>query len=80
MFLKRDVRYRHFLLKHGIDAAISRCNIRTCHNSVTPEYWIRYFGERLIFNKFDNISIIDNTDLSIEETVLRIMETSGSTN
>lgn len=40
----------------------------------------RFFDERLIFSKIDNIYIIDNTDLSIEETVLRIMETSGSTN
>lgn len=39
---------------------------------------IRYFDERLIFNEFDNISITDNTDLSVEETVLRIMETSDS--
>jgi len=78
IFSKRGLKYRHFLLKPDIDTVISRCNTRTCHKSVTPEYWIRYFDERLIFNENDGVVIIDNTDLSIDETVMRVIETSES--
>jgi len=73
IFSKRKLKYRHFLVKPNIDTVISRCNTRTCHKNVTPEYWIRYFHERLLFSENTDISIIDNTDLSIDETVMRIM-------
>jgi len=76
IFSKRELKYRHFLLKPDIDTVISRCNTRTCHKSVTPEYWIRYFHERLLYNENTDVTVIDNTDLSIDETVMRIMETS----
>ena len=75
IFLKRRLKYSHFLLKPDIDAAISRCNTRTCHKSVTPEYWIRYFDESLLFNGSADVFTIDNTDLTVDETVMKIMET-----
>ena len=74
MFLRRKLRFRHILLKPNIDTVISRCNIRTCHKSITPEYWIRYFHERLMYNDSTDISVIDNTDLSVDETIIRILE------
>ena len=76
MFSWRKLRYRHILLKPDIDTVISRCNIRTCHKSVTPEYWIRYFHDRFLFCDSDGIFVIDNTDLSVDETIMWIMETS----
>lgn len=76
IFSWRELRYRHILLKPDIDTVISRCNTRTCHKSVTPEYWIRYFHKRLLFNENAGIFVIDNTDLSIDETVMRIIEAS----
>ena len=75
IFEERELRYRHFLLKPDIDTVISRCNTRTCHKSVTPEYWIRYFHERLLYGEGADITVIDNTNLSINATVMRIMET-----
>ena len=75
IFLKRRLKYSHFLLKPDIDAAISRCITRTCHKSVTPEYWIRYFDESLLFNGSADVFTIDNTDLTVDETVMKIMET-----
>lgn len=39
----RRLRYRLYLLRPEYAAALQRCQTRTCHKSVTPEYWIDYF-------------------------------------
>ena len=43
LFCEAETAIRHILLKPDIDTAIDRCTTRTCHQSGTPEYWIRYF-------------------------------------
>lgn len=71
VFQSRNLKYRLFLLKPEYQTALERCQSRTCHASVTPEYWIKYFYERLNFD--DRVIVVDNTNLTPEETVAHIL-------
>ena len=77
LFTQLKLRFRHILLKPDIETAIARCSLRTCHKSVTPEYWIRYFHDRLLYEDKSDVNVIDNTDLSVAETIGKILETNG---
>ncbi len=72
LFESKKIRYKFILLKPDFDTALSRCQMRTCHNHITPEYWIRYFYDRL--DSSDEMQVIDNTELTIHETVNQILD------
>jgi predicted ABC-type ATPase len=71
IFQSRSLEYRLFLLKPDYRTAVQRCQSRTCHGSVTPEYWIRHFYEKLNFD--DRVVVIDNTNLTPEETAAYVL-------
>ena len=54
----RNMRYKFYLLKPSYQTAFRRCQTRICHNSVTPEYWINYFYNILVFH--EGAEVIDN--------------------
>ena len=66
IFQSRNLKYRFFLLKPEYQTAVARCQSRVCHGSVTPEYWIRQFYEKLDFD--GRVNVIDNTNMTPEET------------
>ncbi len=70
-FQSRNLKYRLFLLKPEYQTAVARCQSRTCHASVTPEYWIRHFYEKLDFD--DRVNVVDNTALTPEETAAYVL-------
>lgn len=72
IFQSRNMKYRFFLLKPEYQTAWERCQTRTCHDSVTPEYWIKYFYDMLNFD--DRVIIVDNTHLTPEETAARVLQ------
>ncbi|OGO35565.1 MAG: hypothetical protein A2147_04600 [Chloroflexi bacterium RBG_16_57_8] len=72
IFQSRNLNYRLFLLRPEYQTAVERCQSRTCHASVTPEYWIRHFWEMLDFD--DRVIVVDNTDLTPEETAAHILQ------
>jgi predicted ABC-type ATPase len=74
IFQSRNLEYRLFLLKPDYRTAVQRCQSRTCHGSVTPEYWIRHFYEKLSFN--DRVIVVDNTSLTPEEAVAYVLKKS----
>lgn len=67
MFEQRNMNYKFILLKPKYEVVLQRCQTRTCHKSVTPEYWIDYFYKLLNFT--DEVEVIDNSDMTAEETV-----------
>lgn len=67
----RRLRYRFYLLKPDYAAALQRCQTRTCHKSVTPEYWIDYFYRLLNYDA--TVNVVDNTLLTAEETAAYIL-------
>jgi len=71
IFRSRNLKYRLFLLKPDYQTAVVRCQSRTCHASVTPEYWIRHFYEKLNFD--DIVDVVDNTNMTPEETATHIL-------
>jgi predicted ABC-type ATPase len=71
IFQSRNLEYRLFLLKPDYRTAVQRCQSRTCHGSVTPEYWIRHFYEKLSFD--DRVIVVDNTSLTPEETAAYVL-------
>ena len=75
MFMKRGLRHRHILLKPDIDTAVYQCNTRTCHDNITPEFRVRFFGKELMYTKEDDVHIVDNTNLTADETIIEIMKT-----
>lgn len=54
----RNMRYKFYLLKPSYQTAFRRCQTRICHNSVTPEYWINYFYNILVFH--EGVEVIEN--------------------
>ena len=72
IFQSRNLKYRLFLLKPEYQTAVMRCQSRTCHGSVTPEYWIRHFYEKLNFD--DRVIVVDNTNLTPEETAAYVLK------
>ena len=71
IFQSRNLEYRLFLLKPDYRTAVVRCQSRTCHASVTPEYWIRHFYEKLSFD--DRVVVVDNTNMTPEETAIHVL-------
>jgi predicted ABC-type ATPase len=78
IFQSRNLKYRLFLLKPEYQTAVARCQSRTCHGSITPEYWIRYFYKQLDFD--DSVNVIDNTNMTPEETADLILNKSRAAN
>ena len=72
IFQSRNLKYRLFLFKPDYQTAVERCQSRTCHASVTPEYWIKYFYEMLNFD--DRVIVVNNTNLSPEETAAHVLQ------
>lgn len=66
IFKERNLKYKFILLKPNYETAVERCQSRTCHSNVTPEYWIDYFYKLLKFN--EQVEVIDNTNMTAEET------------
>ena len=75
IFDARNLKYKFFLLKPIYQTAVERCQSRTCHTSVTPEQWIRHFYDLLVFD--DRVMVVDNTNLSPEETAEVILNKSS---
>jgi len=72
MLQDRNLNYRFVLLKPRYEVLLQRCQERTCHKNVTPEYWINYFYKLLNFE--DEVKVVDNTDMTAEETAAFIMQ------
>lgn len=72
MFESRNLKYKFFLLKPEYQTAVNRCQSRTCHTSVTPEYWIKHFYDVLNFD--DRVAVVDNTHMTAEETAEFILK------
>lgn len=71
IFKKRKLKYRFFLLKPQYQTAVERCRTRTCHTSVTPEYWLKHFYDLLVFDS--RVVTVDNTNMTVEETAEHIL-------
>lgn len=77
MFKNRKLNYKIFLLHPNLESAITRSKARTCHKSITPEEWVKYFHNKLSeFKEMNNndVIIFDNSDYSLEESADRIVE------
>ena len=72
IFKDRNLEYRFFLLKPEYQIAVDRCQSRTCHTSITPEYWIKHFYDLLNFDV--RVTVVDNTNMSAEETAEYILK------
>jgi shikimate kinase len=59
-----------------VEIAIKRTQERSCFASVIPEYWVRKFHQDMqnIYDNNQQIEFIDNSLLSIEETVSKVLE------
>lgn len=71
IFQSRNLKYHLFLLRPEYQTAVVRCQSRTCHASVTPEYWIRHFYEKLNFDA--RVNVVDNTNITPEETAAYVL-------
>ena len=71
-FESRKLKYTFVLLKPEYQTAVSRCQSRTCHTSVTPEEWIKHFYDSLEFD--DSVTVIDNTNMTANETADYILQ------
>lgn len=72
MLESRNLNYRFVLLKPDYQTVLERCLSRTCHANVTPEYWIRYFYDLLVFD--NRVDVLDNAGMTIEETAECILK------
>lgn len=72
VFQSRNLKYQLFLLKPEYHTAVERCQSRTCHTSITPEYWIKYFYEMLNFD--DRVIVVNNTNLTPEESAAHVLQ------
>lgn len=75
LFKTRNLMYKFILLKPQYQTAVDRCQLRTCHTSITPEKWIKYFYDILDFDDtlFD---IVDNSRMTAQttaETILNLL-------
>lgn len=71
-FQSRKMNYKLILLKPQYQTALERCQIRTCHTSITPEKWIQHFYDRLVFDD-DLFSIVDNSEMTAQEAAETIL-------
>lgn len=78
MFETSKMNYRFFLLKPDYQTAVRRCQSRTCHTNITPEYWINHFYDLLEFD--ERVKVIDNTNMTAEEMGKYIWELGGFCN
>ncbi|WP_160692310.1 AAA family ATPase [Clostridium sp. C2-6-12] len=77
IFKQRALNYKIFLLQPQYAIAIARTKARSCHKSITPEEWVKYFYDELSkFNSQSNEDVIvfDNSDYSVEKSVHKILE------
>lgn len=72
MFKARHLQYKFILLKPDYQTAVERCQTRTCHETVTPEQWIKHFYDILLFD--DRFDIVDNTNMTAQETAEHILK------
>ena len=77
IFKERNLKYKFILLKPNYKTVVERCQSRTCHSNVTPEYWIDYFYNLLKFD--EQVEVIDNTNMTAEETAECILKKYGFT-
>lgn len=73
IFESRNLKYKLILLKPQYQVAVERCQTRTCHTSITPEKWIKHFYDVLVFDQHQ-FDIIDNSDMTAEDTIERIQD------
>lgn len=71
IFSERNLDYHFYLLRPAYEEAVARCQSRTCHTSITPEQYVRYFYDKLVFTH--GITVIDNTSLSVDKTIRKIL-------
>jgi predicted kinase len=71
-----DADIKHIVLLPRLDVAIKRTELRTCFTSITPKYWVEYFHQKMemLCKANMDIDIIDNSELSIEETKQRVID------
>jgi len=70
LFESKGMEYRIILLKPDYETAVQRTITRTCHATITPEEWVRYFYDRLVF---DDIEVLNNSNLTVEQSAQEIM-------
>ena len=74
IFASRNLKYTFILLKPDYETAVSRCQSRICHTSVTPEQWIKHFHDSLRFD--DSVILVDNTNMTAIETAEHVLQKS----
>lgn len=72
LFESRNLKYKLILLKPEYEIAVERCQMRTCHTSITPEKWIKHFYDILAFDD-EHFKIINNSDMTAQYTVKTIL-------
>ena len=72
MFETKGMIYRVILLSPRYEIAVARTQTRTCFRTVTPEEYVRYFYDKLVFDDC-NAEIFDNSDITVEQSVLKIL-------
>ena len=70
LFKGKGMDYRIILLRPNYETAVQRTKTRTCHRSVTPEKWVRYFYDGLVF---DDIEVLDNSNMTAAQAAQAIM-------
>lgn len=77
IFNQRALNYKFFLLQPKYASAIARTKARTCHKSITPEEWVKYFYDELSAFKSqsnEDVIIFDNSDYSVEKSANKILQ------
>jgi len=72
MFDTQNLKYKFVLLKPEYHTVVERCQTRTCHETVTPEQWIKHFYDVLVFD--ERFETLDNTNMTAEETAEHILK------
>jgi len=68
----RNMNYQFFHLRPDYQTAVDRCATRTCHETITEEYWIKRYYEMLVgFD--DSVIVVDNTNMSPDETAAYVL-------
>jgi len=71
IFRARGLAYSFCLLQPSYEVAVARCQTRTCHQTITPESYVRYYDEKL--RNAPGFTMIDNSALSLDETVQAVL-------
>jgi hypothetical protein len=67
-----------YFLSATIGTLMHRTKTRTCFDSPTPEEWVVFFHDKLKFIEemaADDITIIDNNDISVDDVINIILGT-----